>query len=179
MSLTCLLHSCLFVAWLQQYSILIVSSALFLSFSSFPLPFCPCPFSTFLFLVFFRCSISKLDVAKPICAVEEAHESFIWDMAYHPMGHLLCTGSNDHTVKFWCRGRPGDTINDRSGVEKSCCNLLYPPSRKERALIIMTLLLCISLTSMHLPCVSFFAAFSNYFLLSDGVITVFIISFSF
>jgi hypothetical protein len=29
------------------------------------------------------------------------------------MGHILCSGSNDHTTKFWCRNRPGDTLKDK------------------------------------------------------------------
>lgn len=31
------------------------------------------------------------------------------DMAWHPLGHVLATASNDHFVKFWGRPRPGDT----------------------------------------------------------------------
>uniref|UniRef100_A0A0C9RQ84 TSA: Wollemia nobilis Ref_Wollemi_Transcript_3071_3189 transcribed RNA sequence n=1 Tax=Wollemia nobilis TaxID=56998 RepID=A0A0C9RQ84_9CONI len=42
-----------------------------------------------------------------------AHESAVWDLAWHPMGHILCSGSNDHTTKFWCRNRPGDTGRDK------------------------------------------------------------------
>ena len=41
-----------------------------------------------------------------------AHEQAIWDMDFHPVGHVLATASNDHRVKFWCRARPGDNIND-------------------------------------------------------------------
>lgn len=25
----------------------------------------------------------------------------IWSLAWHPLGHILCSGSNDHTAKFW------------------------------------------------------------------------------
>lgn len=31
----------------------------------------------------------------------------IWDMKWHPAGHLLATGSNDRQTKFWARNRPG------------------------------------------------------------------------
>lgn len=34
-------------------------------------------------------------------------------MAWHPIGHILCSGSNDHTVKFWTRNRPGDQMRDK------------------------------------------------------------------
>ncbi|PIA28145.1 hypothetical protein AQUCO_07200055v1 [Aquilegia coerulea] len=42
-----------------------------------------------------------------------AHENSVWDLAWHPIGYILCSGSNDHTTKFWCRNRPGDTSRDR------------------------------------------------------------------
>lgn len=31
----------------------------------------------------------------------------IWDIKWHPAGHLLATGSNDRQTKFWARNRPG------------------------------------------------------------------------
>lgn len=37
-----------------------------------------------------------------------AHEDCVWDLAWHPIGYLLCSGSSDHTTRFWCRNRPGD-----------------------------------------------------------------------
>jgi len=40
-----------------------------------------------------------------------AHDSAVWDMDWHPAGHVLATGSNDFSTKFWCRSRPGDTLN--------------------------------------------------------------------
>eukprot|EP01090_Pellita_catalonica_P001096 TRINITY_DN10806_c0_g1_i1.p1 TRINITY_DN10806_c0_g1~~TRINITY_DN10806_c0_g1_i1.p1 ORF type:complete len:451 (-),score=44.09 TRINITY_DN10806_c0_g1_i1:1214-2443(-) len=45
--------------------------------------------------------------------INQAHDSSIWDLAWHPLGHILCSGSNDHTTKFWCRNRPGDLMNDK------------------------------------------------------------------
>lgn len=38
----------------------------------------------------------------------QAHEQAIWDMEYHPTGHVLATASNDHRAKFWARPRPGE-----------------------------------------------------------------------
>lgn len=40
--------------------------------------------------------------------IENAHEQAIWSMDWHPYGHILTTGSNDHTSKFWTRNRPGE-----------------------------------------------------------------------
>lgn len=37
----------------------------------------------------------------------------MWTLAWHPLGHILCSGSNDHTIKFWTRNRPGDQMRDK------------------------------------------------------------------
>lgn len=50
---------------------------------------------------------------KEIGSIEAAHESIVWTLAWHPIGHILCSGSNDHTVKFWTRNRPGDQMRDK------------------------------------------------------------------
>ena len=49
-----------------------------------------------------------------------AHEQAIWDMDFHPVGHVLATASNDHRVKFWVRARPGDDVErDLDGAQKT------------------------------------------------------------
>ena len=45
--------------------------------------------------------------------MDNAHEGMVWSLAWHPLGHILCSGSNDHTSKFWTRNRPGDRLKDR------------------------------------------------------------------
>ncbi|CAG0907666.1 unnamed protein product, partial [Cyprideis torosa] len=45
-------------------------------------------------------------------SIEAAHESIVWCLAWHPLGHVLSTGSNDHTTRFWTRNRPGDPMKD-------------------------------------------------------------------
>lgn len=50
---------------------------------------------------------------KEVGGIEGAHESIVWTMAWHPLGHILCSGSNDHTSKFWTRNRPGDLMRDK------------------------------------------------------------------
>eukprot|EP01105_Mastigella_eilhardi_P020842 TRINITY_DN4_c0_g3_i1.p1 TRINITY_DN4_c0_g3~~TRINITY_DN4_c0_g3_i1.p1 ORF type:complete len:563 (+),score=127.18 TRINITY_DN4_c0_g3_i1:23-1690(+) len=42
-----------------------------------------------------------------------AHDSSVWDLAWHPVGHILVSCSNDYTTKFWCRNRPGDSLRDK------------------------------------------------------------------
>jgi len=39
----------------------------------------------------------------------------IWDMSWHPAGHLLATGSNDRQTKFWARNRVGSIEGLLSG----------------------------------------------------------------
>lgn len=57
----------------------------------------------------------------PAHKINHAHEYPIWSMDWHPVGHLLATGSNDRTTKFWTRARPGDTDipNDRHHIGES------------------------------------------------------------
>jgi polyadenylation factor subunit 2 len=50
---------------------------------------------------------------KEVGAIEAAHESIVWALSWHPAGHILCSGSNDHNCKFWTRNRPGDTMRDK------------------------------------------------------------------
>ncbi|KAH9499370.1 WD repeat-containing protein 33 [Bulinus truncatus] len=45
--------------------------------------------------------------------MEEAHEGMVWSVAWHPLGHILASGSNDHATKFWTRNRPGDEMRDK------------------------------------------------------------------
>ncbi|KAJ1820058.1 WD repeat-containing protein 33 [Coemansia sp. RSA 2675] len=47
--------------------------------------------------------------------VQGAHASQIWSLAWHPMGHVLASGSNDHTTKFWCRPRPAELLPTELG----------------------------------------------------------------
>jgi hypothetical protein len=44
---------------------------------------------------------------EPAARIPYAHDMAIWDLKWHPAGHLLATGSNDRQTKFWARNRPG------------------------------------------------------------------------
>ncbi|EXB62656.1 Flowering time control protein FY [Morus notabilis] len=55
----------------------------------------------------------------PQIEIPNAHENSVWDLAWHPIGYLLCSGSNDHSTKFWCRNRPGDTTRDKFNMGQS------------------------------------------------------------
>lgn len=42
--------------------------------------------------------------------METAHESNVWSLKWHPLGHILCSGSNDHMTRFWSRARPDASV---------------------------------------------------------------------
>ncbi|KAI8981507.1 WD40-repeat-containing domain protein [Pilobolus umbonatus] len=50
---------------------------------------------------------------QPVGEQENAHESNIWSLDWHPVGHILVSGSNDHTTRFWTRPRPGELTSDK------------------------------------------------------------------
>ena len=51
----------------------------------------------------------------PAHSIPHAHDFTVWTLDWHPLGHILASGSNDRVTRFWARPRPGDTsyINDR------------------------------------------------------------------
>ncbi|KAJ2855345.1 WD repeat-containing protein 33 [Coemansia erecta] len=55
------------------------------------------------------------DEPKERACVPNAHASFIWSLAWHPMGHILTSGSNDHSTRFWARPRPGEYLPTELG----------------------------------------------------------------
>lgn len=44
----------------------------------------------------------------PAHVLQAAHDWSIWSMDWHPMGHILASGSNDKATRFWTRPRPGE-----------------------------------------------------------------------
>ncbi|KAJ8908193.1 hypothetical protein NDN08_008287 [Rhodosorus marinus] len=73
---------------------------------------------------------------QPIASVTTAHQSSVWDLDWHPLGHILVSASNDHTTKFWTRNRPGDTMSDRyvnaEGKEEDPASTTSQPSQRPR-----------------------------------------------
>lgn len=49
-----------------------------------------------------------LNSSKMVEEVPNAHDGTVWDLAFHPLGHLLVSGGHDHIIQFWARARPGD-----------------------------------------------------------------------
>lgn len=48
-------------------------------------------------MINFVCLFLCIRVEKEVGGMEMAHEGMIWSLAWHPLGHILCSGSNDHT----------------------------------------------------------------------------------
>lgn len=46
---------------------------------------------------------------EPAAKVPFAHDMAIWDLVWHPAGHMLATASNDRQTKFWARNRVGSS----------------------------------------------------------------------
>lgn len=65
------------------------------------------------------------DALKPALTISKAHGWPIWDLSYHPTGHILCSASNDKSIRLWTRARPDDptAFHDRfyqnTGAEDS------------------------------------------------------------
>lgn len=45
----------------------------------------------------------------PAHRIQYAHDFSVWSLAWHPLGHILASGSNDRLTRFWSRARPGET----------------------------------------------------------------------
>ena len=56
--------------------------------------------------------------------LEAAHEGIVWSLDWHPVGHVLASGSNDNTSRFWTRSRPGDVFNDKFAIGKAASEAL-------------------------------------------------------
>ncbi|KAL2808828.1 WD40-repeat-containing domain protein [Aspergillus granulosus] len=48
-------------------------------------------------------------VIYPAHRIQYAHAATIWTLDWHPLGHILASGSKDNFTRFWSRARPGET----------------------------------------------------------------------
>lgn len=49
----------------------------------------------------------------PLKIVNQAHDNTIWGLDFHPLGHVLASGSIDNSVRFWVRERPNKIIESK------------------------------------------------------------------
>ena len=45
----------------------------------------------------------------PAHRLQHAHDFAVWSLDWHPLGHILASGSNDRVTRFWTRARPGES----------------------------------------------------------------------
>jgi polyadenylation factor subunit 2 len=63
------------------------------------------------------CSVSERPQAE---VYGHAKDRAVWDLAWHPLGHVLASVGHDHMAKFWARKRPGDPMQGTAAeYEKS------------------------------------------------------------
>lgn len=46
----------------------------------------------------FNIIITKNRQEREVGSIAEAHEGMIWTLSWHPLGHILASGSNDHST---------------------------------------------------------------------------------
>lgn len=56
--------------------------------------------------------------------LEGAHENIIWSLDWHPLGHVLASGSADTSTRFWTRHRPADSLTDVYNLGKQAAEAL-------------------------------------------------------
>ena len=42
--------------------------------------------------------VGRASEARELGSVPAAHENAVWQLDWHPLGHMICSGSNDHTA---------------------------------------------------------------------------------
>ena len=52
-------------------------------------------------------NVGPKGLSEPAAKVPFAHDMAIWDLQWHPCGHMLASASNDRQTKFWARNRVG------------------------------------------------------------------------
>ncbi|TYJ59171.1 hypothetical protein B9479_000160 [Cryptococcus floricola] len=57
-------------------------------------------------------SLDSPTPSEPITSLSSAHEDAVFSLSWHPLGHILCSGSRDFTARFWCRARPSGGQED-------------------------------------------------------------------
>lgn len=69
----------------------------------------------------------------PAHKIQNAHEYTVWTLDWHPLGHIMASGSQDKATRFWTRPRPGDSTyrNDRFHIGQSAAEALGTWNRRD------------------------------------------------
>ena len=67
----------------------------------------------------------QAQIVHPAHRIQHAHEEPVWSLDWHPLGHILASGSNDRCTRFWSRARPGETdcFHDRYHLGRAAAEL--------------------------------------------------------
>jgi len=60
--------------------------------------------------------------------VANAHDRSVWDMAWHPLGHLIASTGDGNATKVWTRNQPGDDMADKYNAAQ------LPEDKKQAAI---------------------------------------------
>lgn len=61
----------------------------------------------------------SISVEGNLGGLKKAHDGNIWDMDWHPLGHVLATGSNDYSAKVGLIGPAGVKQMPRAAIPLS------------------------------------------------------------
>ena len=69
----------------------------------------------------------------PAHKIPHAHDFAVWSLSWHPLGHILASGSNDRITRFWTRPRPGesDCFNDRFHIGETAADAYGTFNKRE------------------------------------------------
>lgn len=69
----------------------------------------------------------------PAHRVQYAHDLQIYALDWHPLGHIMASGSNDRITRFWTRARPGETVcfDDRFHIGQAAAEAQGTYDRRE------------------------------------------------
>lgn len=61
---------------------------------------------------------------KSLGSLVGAHDGLCLSLDWHPVGHILASGSLDSSVRFWIRQRPGDSCLDQYVLGKQAAEAM-------------------------------------------------------
>ncbi|KAI9853021.1 MAG: pre-mRNA cleavage and polyadenylation factor (CPF) complex subunit [Thelocarpon superellum] len=78
-------------------------------------------------------SLAPAQSVYPAHRLPYAHDFAIWSLDWHPLGHILASGSNDRITRFWSRPRPGERacFNDRYHIGEAAAEAQGTYDRQE------------------------------------------------
>lgn len=70
--------------------------------------------------------------SEPIAINEAGHDSTVWSLRYHPIAHILASGSADMTTRFWTRKKSNPVLEDEFVENQLNATVVNKPGEAER-----------------------------------------------